>query len=153
AMEGLLGNNSFLTASVLTPLIDPVTLTTQNNNLDITSTSDKDYFLVTAPLGASQLTVNVQSSGLSLLRPDVTVYAADMTTVLGSATGSGYTGGTLSVTLNNVSPLQAFYVKVGGADTTAFGTGRYALTVGLGASALPSVTLPNTLLANGDIFS
>ena len=49
------------TATVLTPLIDPLTSTVQVNNLDITTTADKDYFLVTAPLGSSQLTVNVQA--------------------------------------------------------------------------------------------
>jgi hypothetical protein len=80
--------------------------------------------------------VNVQSAGLSLLRPDATVYAADQATVLGSASGAGlYNGANLSVTVAGVSPLQVFSVRVAGADSTAFGTGNYALTLNLGTGA------------------
>src|SRR5262249_2184961 len=73
-----LGNNSSLTASLVTPSIDQTSLTAQLSNLDITSTSDVDYYAFVAPVGSNNtLSVNVQSAGLSLLRPSVTVYAAD----------------------------------------------------------------------------
>src|SRR5262249_4670987 len=84
---GLLSNNSFATATLLTPLIDGVNLTAVVNNLDITSTSDVDYYTFSAPLTTSgTLTVTVQSDRLSLLTPAVTVYATNQSTVLGSTT-------------------------------------------------------------------
>jgi len=118
---------------------------------DITTTSDVDYYTVTAPqLTSSTLTVGVQSSGLSLLSPKVTVYASDGVTVLGSAGTTGQYGATLSVTVNNVTAGSQYYVKVAGADSTVFGTGAYALTLNFGTGASPAVPLPNTTLANGN---
>ena len=56
----------------------PASLTALVTNLDITTTSDVDYYTFTAPAGAAgTMTVQVQSQGLSLLSPKVTVYAAD----------------------------------------------------------------------------
>src|SRR5262249_7647104 len=90
AYDAVASNGSFATATDLTSLIDPVALTALVQNLDITTLTDNDYYIFTAPAGSSStLTVNVQSSGLSLLMPSVTVYAADQTTVLGSASGVG----------------------------------------------------------------
>src|SRR5207253_2331712 len=96
--------------------------------LDITNAGQANYYTLTAPSGtSSKLTVAVQSQGLSLLAPTLTVYAANQGTVLGSASGAGQYGTTLSTTISNVSPGQRFYVKVAGADSTALGTGAYAL--------------------------
>jgi hypothetical protein len=155
AFDAAADNGSFATASTLTSYLDPVALTAQFSSLDVTTTADVDYYTFVAPAGsASTMTVNVQSAGLSLLRPAVTVYAADQTTVLGSANAAGsYNGGTLSVTVNGISPQQQFYVKVTGADTTQFGTGRYALTLNLGTGSTPTVTPPNTQLLNGNPLS
>ncbi len=142
------GNNSFGSASNLTSLLDAVTKTALVQNLGITTTSDLDFYKVTAPTGtASTFTVKVQSSGLSLLAPKVTVYASDQVTVKGSATVTGYSGGTATVNVTGVSAGQLYYLKVQGADTTAFGTGTYALTLNFGTGALPAVLLPNTLTA------
>jgi predicted Zn-dependent protease len=149
AYSGL--NSSFATAAVLTSLISATSLTAQVNALDLTSTSSAEYFTLVAPAGSTHLTVSAQSSGLSLLRPALTVYAADQTTVLGSATDPGsYNGSTQTVSLASASAGQQFYVKVTGADGSAFGTGNFALTLGLGSASLPSVTPPNTQLANGN---
>jgi hypothetical protein len=149
------GNNSFAAATNVTSLIDPVLLTGLVTNQDITTTSDVDYFKVTAPAGTlGTVTVGVQSGGLSLLAPKVTVYAADQTTVLGSASGAGQYGASLTVNLlNKVSAGQVMYVKVQGADATALGTGAYALRLSFGALALPSVPLPTTQLLNGNPLS
>jgi hypothetical protein len=147
-------NKSFATAANLTSLIDPSSKTAVVNNLDITTTSGTEYYTLTAPAGSEEsISIGVQSSGLSMLAPRVTVYAADQTTVLGSATGSGEQGSTLSVTVSDVSAGQQFYVKVAGANTTAFGTGAYALTLNLGTGPAPTVTLPNTQTANGNPLS
>ncbi len=147
-------NTSFSTAVDLTGQLDPTNLDTVVNNLDLTSTASAEYFTVTAP-GATDgtLTVNVQSAGLSLLRPSVTVYAADQATVLGSASDSGYTGSTLSVPVTGVNPGDQFYIEVTGADTTAFGTGNFALSLSFNSATMPAATLPNTQLLNGSVLS
>ena len=45
----------------------------------------------------------VVTSGLSLMAPVVTVYAANQSTVLASASGSGKYGTTITATVNNVT--------------------------------------------------
>src|SRR5262249_36640977 len=97
--------------------------------------------------------VQVQSAGLSLLSPTLTVYAADQVTVLGSASGAGQYGTTISVTLTGVSAGQVFYIKVAGAETTTLGSGKYALSLNFGTGALPRVGLPNTQTVNGNPIS
>jgi hypothetical protein len=100
------------------------------------------------------VTISVQSQGLSLLAPRVYVYAANQTTLLGSASGYGKYGTTLTVNLSNkISAGQQFYVEVTGADTTALGTGKYALTMSFAGNPLPTVPPPNTELANGSPLS
>ena len=144
-------NGSFATASDITATINGTTETATLTGLDITTQSDVDYYKFAAPTGtASTLQVVVQSQGLSLLMPAVTVYAADQTTVLGSAADTGYVGSTLKVTVNNVTAGQVFYVKVTGNEASAFGTGKYGLTLNFSTGANPTVPLPNTQTANGN---
>jgi hypothetical protein len=143
-------NNSFTTAAGLTSQIN-----TANDTLlvtgDITKTAEKDYYTVTAPAGTgSTVTIDVQSSGLSLLAPTLTIYAADQVTVLGSASGAGHYGTTLTVNLSNATAGQQIYVKVGGADNTALGTGAYALTMSFAGNPLAVVPLPVTQVPNGN---
>jgi hypothetical protein len=143
-------NGSFCTAADLTRGINSSSLTALVTGLDITTTSTREYFTFTAPQGTTgNLTLTVQSSGLSLLAPTVTVYAADQRTVLGSSSGYQKYGTTLTVTIKNVTAGQQLYVKVAGADTTAFGTGAYALTLNFGTSPSPTVPLPNTQTLDG----
>src|SRR5207249_6789973 len=94
------------------------------------------------------MTVTVQSSGLSLLAPTLTIYDASQNQI-GYASGAGQYGTTLSIDITAVSVGQQFYVKVGGADTTAFGTGKYAMTFAFAGIAAPAVPLPNTQVLNG----
>src|SRR5262249_59945825 len=107
-------NNSFAAATSLSPYVDPTTLTYLGTNLDITNAGQAEYFTFAAPSGTSgQLTVNVQSNGLSLLAPKVYVYDAGYT-LLGSASGAGQYGTTLSVTINGANAGATYYVKVTG---------------------------------------
>jgi hypothetical protein len=146
-------NGSFAAASNLNSLINPSSLTALATGLDISTTADLDYYTFTAPSGTSgTLTVTVQSGGLSLLAPNLTVYAANQSTVLGSASGAGKYGTTLTVTVGGVTAGQQFYVKVAGADSSAFGTGKYALTLNFGSGPSPTVPLPNTQTANGSTY-
>jgi hypothetical protein len=147
-------NGTFATATNLNPMIDPYALTALVTNLDITSTSDIDDYVFSAPASTTgNLTVNVQSSGLSLLAPKVTIYAANQTTVLGTANGLNEYGTTLSVSVTGVSAGQVFYVKVQGADTTAFGTGAYAMTMNFGSNPSPTVPLSGIQIPNGSPIS
>jgi hypothetical protein len=148
---GILSNSTFATAASVGSLLDPVALSAVINNLDVVSPSGAEYFTVAAPLTTSgTLSVDVQSSGLSLLTPAVTVYAADQVTVLGSATGAGLqNGANLAVTISGITAGQQFYIQVTGADTTQFSTGDYALSLNFGTGLMPTVSLPNTQLLNG----
>jgi len=160
AYDASSSNNSFATASNISATIDPGSLTAVINTLDITSTvnsqdtvttADVDYYKFTAPSNsASRMTISVQSAGLSLLSPLVTVYASNQTTVLGTANGRYLYGTTLTLSNIAVTPGSTYYIKVQGADNTVMSTGAYALTLNLGTGANPIVPLPNTQVLNGD---
>lgn len=151
--EGLLGNNTTLLSSDISGQFSSSQLSGVVSGLDITTTGDVDFYRLTTPAGASgTLQISVQSTGLSLLSPKVTIYAADMLTVLGTATATT-NGATLNLSVNGVSAGQTFYIKVQGANATSFGTGAYAVVVNMGTDANPTVPLPNTTLANGNPFS
>jgi hypothetical protein len=145
-------NTSFAAAANLTSQINTKSLTALVTNLDVTTAGQADYYTFTAPAGTNgTLTVNVQTAGLSLLRQSVTLYAANQTTVLASGSSAGALNGTtVSLKVTGVTAGQVFYLKVTGADTTAFGTGAYALTLNFGAGANPTVPRPNTQTAEGN---
>lgn len=146
--EGALGNNSFGTSTLVT--INGTTKTALVTGADITTTSDADYYKFVVPTGsAGTLKINVQSAGLSLLAPKVYLYNAIFGPV-GFANGTGQYGTTLTINYSPISALQVYYVKVVGADTSVFGTGKYAVTINTGAGADPTVPMPNTQTANGN---
>jgi hypothetical protein len=145
---------SYATAVNLDPFISPVAGTALVGNLDHTTVSQLDVYSFNAPSNTSStFSVTVQSSGLSLFTPSLTVYAADQNTVLGSASGLGQYGTTLTVSVAGVVPGQQYYAVVQGADATAFSTGRYALALNFGAN--PTPTAPSSIVAipNGNPIS
>jgi hypothetical protein len=142
-------NYSLATAANLGGLLNVNTLAGQATNLNLSTVGQQEYFTVTAPLlTTSHFTVNVQSSGLSLLAPTLTVYNANQVQV-GYVSGGMQYGTTLSLTFNNVTAGQKFYIKVTGADSSSFSTGSYVLSMNFGSGAMPTVQLPNTQLLNG----
>ncbi len=147
-------NNSFANAANINSYINGTNLTALVSTMDITAAGEKDYYTLTAPSGTgSTVTVSVQSQGLSLLAPKLYVYSSSQT-LLGSASGTGKYGTTLTLNLTNkISANQQFYVMVSGADSTALGTGAYALTMSFAGNPLPTVPLPNTQVANGSPLS
>jgi hypothetical protein len=150
--EGL--GNSFATAVNLNPLMNLQAETALAGNLDHTTTSELDYYSFNAPAATSStFSVTVQSSGLSLFTPSLTVYAADQTTVLGSASGLGHYATTLTVNVSGAVPGQQYYALVQGADSSAFSTGRYALALNFGSN--PTPTAPSSIVAipNGNPIS
>jgi hypothetical protein len=143
--------NSFATAVNVNSLIDPVAHTALVNNLDHTTTSELDYYTFNAPsTTSSTFSVTVQSSGLSLFTPNLTIYAANQTTVLGSASGLGQYGTTLTVNISGATPGQQYYALVQGADTSAFSTGRYALALNFGSNPTPTAPSPIVVIPNGN---
>jgi hypothetical protein len=143
-------NNSLGTAASITSQIDTSTKTALVQNLDVTNAGQLDYFTFTAPSGTgSTLSLDVQSSGLSLLAPKVTVYAANGSTVLASASGAGHYGTTLTVNVSGVTAGQQYYVLVQGADTTQMGTGRYALGLNFNGATPPTEASPIVAVPNG----
>jgi hypothetical protein len=109
-------------------------------NLDITTTADVDWYKITIPSGHSgTMTVSVQSSGLSLFAPKFTLYKG--------TTNKGTVSGTYNSTISMsqaISNGQNWFIKVEAAETTVFGTGRYALQVNVGAGTQSPVSSPNT---------
>jgi hypothetical protein len=140
-----LSNNSFATAATVP--INPTTFTAQLKS-DITAPGDVDYYQFTAPSGsASTATISVQSAGLSMLAPKLYVYNANHTQIA-FKNGAGQYGTTLTATVN-ITPGSTYFVKVIGADSSAFGTGVYALTINTGTGSSPTVVPPNTQTLNG----
>jgi predicted Zn-dependent protease len=127
------------------------TMTYLVTGADITTTDDAGYYLVNAPPETtSTMTVQVQSKGLSLLSPTMTVYANDRTTVLASVSGLNQYGTILTATVTRVTPGTPYFIKVTGADTSVFSTGAYALALSFSTTAPPIASSPNTKLANGN---
>ncbi len=120
-------------------------------NLGINTAGQLEYFSFKAPSGTgSTLELDVQSSGLSLLEPEVTLYSSNGSTVLASAVGSGETGSTLTLSVSGVTAGEQFYVKVQGATTTQMGTGRYALGLSFNGATPPTQASPVIQEPNGD---
>ncbi|MDB5388747.1 MAG: hypothetical protein JWM11_4393 [Planctomycetaceae bacterium] len=143
-------NNTITTATDVTSELVRTKSSAVISDLDLTATTDVDFYAVTVPKWtADTMIVSVQSTGLSLLSPKLTVYAADQKTILGTATGLNQYGTTVSVSVGNVTSGQTYYVKVEGADTSPFSVGSYGLILDLGAKTSPTVTPPKTTKANG----
>lgn len=141
-------NGSFAIASDLSGSIGG-RLSATISGLDITTTSDVDYYKFTVPAGASgTMALSVQSQGLSLLAPSLRVYNGSQTQVA-SATGFGYLGSNLTTTFN-VSPGQQYFVRVAGANPSAFGTGAYALGLNFAGGPTSVARSAYTLTPNGN---
>jgi Matrixin/Bacterial Ig-like domain len=139
-------------AATINSLINTSSLSALVPNLDITTAGQLEYFSFTAPAGTgSTLKLDVQSSGLSLLAPKLTVYSSNGTTVLASANGEGQYGTTLTVSVSGVTAGEKLYVQVTGADTTQMGTGRYALGVSFKGTTPPTEASPVVAEANGNV--
>jgi hypothetical protein len=141
--------NSFQTVADLTGAFDPVTQTLVGAYLDITYPGQAEYYRFLAPPGtSSQLTVTIQSSGLSLLSPYVVLYDAYQRPIA-AASGYGQDGTTISVTVGGVVPTQLFWLRVSGAEFSSLGTGRYALILNFGMGPSPVVAPANTATLTG----
>jgi hypothetical protein len=101
-------------------------------------------------------TISVQTWGLGIVPPRLTVYDASAN-VLGSVVSSDPSGGTLSYHLGSVIPNATYYIRFASGTSHFFSMGTYNLAVVAGATAasvqttgLSSTTSdhPNTTLQN-----
>ncbi len=128
-------NSTFPTATDLTSQLDHHTQTLAINNLDVTTVGQVEYFSVVVPASANgKVTVNMQSSGFSLLDPELAVYASNQTTLL--AQGAAPSGGTVTLSVSGVAAGQRLYLRTY-SDNTSFGFGRYGLSLSFGGAPLP----------------
>src|SRR5262245_10743659 len=118
--EGTAGNSTIAAA---TKMKDPAV------QADITANGDVDVYEYKMPgYAGTNVTVRVQTAGVSLLTPKLTVYDANGNLVASSITTDPLAGG-VSVQLSNVSNSAKFYFKVEGSQSGVFGIGGYRLKV------------------------
>ena len=127
------------------------------NGLDLTTSTDVDYFKIVVPTGATTtLKATVATSGLSLMSPKVEIIVGTTTKATGAAGATEY-GVNKTATYTNSTDLAAgktVYIKVSSANSlAAFKTGKYALILNMGTGADPTYTKPGTTLANGSALS
>ncbi len=127
------------------------------NGLDLTTSTDVDYFKFVVPAGATTtLKATVVSTGLSLMSPKVEIVVGTTTVATGAAGATEY-GSSETATYTNATNLaagQTVYIKVSSANAiAAFKTGKYALVLNMGTGADPAITKPTTTLANGTPLS
>ena len=141
--DAVASNSSYLNSSDLTPYIDgnaQVRL-----GLDISSTSDMDFYIVTVPQNTNgTMTVTVQATGLSSFSPKLTLFGSSLQTLASAEAPTSY-GGTVTATITGVTAGEKYYYRVmrasGGAGT---GVGAYALLTNFGSSPMAPMAPPVT---------
>jgi|GEM_PF-5662439 len=127
--EGFAGNNTFSTAAPIPTPSGYDGTTPLLLYADISTPGNADIFSLHAPAGYSgPATIRVQTAGVSLLAPHLTVYDGAGKAV-GDLSSGGDTGDTLQLTLPHVDPTTSYYVKIQGAAHDVFGVGEFALAV------------------------
>ncbi len=110
----------------------PLSTSTQGATVagDISSLQDLDFYKFQTPgflTGFTGFTVQVQTSGISLLTPSLAVYDA-AGNLVASASAPDPLHGDISLTVNAKSG-STYYLRVAGATTSVFGIGGYQLNL------------------------
>jgi hypothetical protein len=130
--EGTSGNNSLATAT---------TLKLPHVAADIGTASDSDVYKYTVPSYAnSKVTFTVQTAGLSLLTPRLTIYNA-AGQVLSTASSTDPFNNNVTISLASVRRGSVLYLKVEGACSDVFGIGGYRLKIDSGAVSQNQIKL------------
>ncbi len=95
---------------------------------ELSGLADNDFYSFTTPLSAGNLIINVNTANVSLVTPKVTVYNASGKVLATASTTDPQAGG-VTITLNKLSLLTTYYVKVEGARNDVFDVGAYQLSV------------------------
>jgi hypothetical protein len=151
-------NNTISTATPISqpPLFLGLTPLVQYGNH--ATPANTDFYSVQPPLLYSgSVTIQLQSSGISFLQPEVQVFDQHFK-LLAEAQSTSNLGDVVTVQIPSVHPFQTYYVEVESPATDAFGTGRYALSVTFNGrsivnpSSLPAILQgPYDSLTAGDL--
>jgi hypothetical protein len=96
---------------------------------DQTTPQDVQYYAVRTLAGyRGSMTFRLQTAGVSLLAPRLTIFDAAGHN-LGQLDSSSFVGDVLSLNLPAVTPSTLYYIKVESAATDVFGVGRYDLAI------------------------
>lgn len=140
-------SNSFSAAANVMPYMNS-TNQIYLPNLDITSSTASEYFKVTVPAGTDgSMTVTMQSSNLSSLKPRVQVYNSSYSGLLQVSSTQTY-GATVEGTVSGLHAGQDLYIRTLSATSTASAGGNYGLIVNFGTSATPAFAAPYTTEAS-----
>ena len=122
-------NHSLATAS---PISEPplyLGLTPAVAYGEHTSPSETDFFSVNPPaLYIGSATIELQTSGISFLQPQLDVYDQNFN-LLAQVQSTSDLGDVVSVTLPHINPFGRYYIEVTSPSQNVFGIGRYALSV------------------------
>jgi hypothetical protein len=118
----------------------------------LTDAGDTDVFSLVAPRTEGGMTFQLQTAGISLLEPSLTVYDASGN-VLGQAQSTNVLGDTLTVTLPHVKAGSTYYVRAQGATQDEFGVGRFGLAVTFGEMEISAAQISAVLRGPYDTLS
>jgi hypothetical protein len=148
-------DNTFLTA---TPIQYPSNTPSSHQSTPLvafgalTAVGDADVFSLTAPRTEGGMTFLVQTAGISLLEPSLTVYDA-AGNVLAQAQSTNVLGDTVSVTLAHVTANSTYYVRVQGATQGLFSIGRYGVAITFGEMEISAARIAAVLRGPYDTLS
>jgi hypothetical protein len=148
AYEGQSGNDTTATATPLA-LFDPHSATPGKTiEADVSTATDQDYYRLRVGPQNGPVTVRLQTSGVSSLLAEVTVFNG-AGQVVASASATDPMAGDLAVTFSSTQAAD-YYVRVRGASGDVFGIGGYRLTAvpavaaqAAGSAAKLAPTQPN----------
>lgn len=121
---------------------------------DITNSTDRDFFALKVPSDQDgPITIRLQSRGISLLAPRLTVFDANGNWI-GNAASTNPEGDTVTLRLPHVNPGQTYYLRVMGATPGLFGVGSYGLAVSFDDSvAVDARTIESRLRSDAENLS
>ncbi|MBX7103801.1 MAG: matrixin family metalloprotease [Gemmataceae bacterium] len=106
---------------------------------DVTTNSDVDFYRLDVPLGYNgSATYRVQTRGISLMNPKVSVYNT-AGTLVSQQTSTQLGGGYVEIKIPRVFSGSRYYLKIEGATPDVFGIGRYSAAVTYDAAVSPAM--------------
>jgi len=113
---------------------------------DISTNSDRDYYTFTGPSGyKGPVTLRLQTTGISLLNPMITV-TDSKGKILGQGQSSTGLGGLVELKIPAITPGAKITVLVQGASKDIFGIGHYGLAVSFDQKNIVSPLVLNKVL-------
>jgi hypothetical protein len=144
--EGSSGNDSMNKATQIQPPGSYTGATPLVVYGDVGSNKDVDFYALKPPSNyRGPITFQLQSAGISLLTPHLTVLDAKGN-ILGDAQATSDFGDVVTVHLNQSDPNATYYLEVRGAAQDVFGIGGYGMAVTFDAANTVSPSTLDTVL-------